>query len=797
MTSPRWIKVIRDLRSHLSRTILSVLSIAVGVIAFGGMLTARNTIIDNLELSYRAGNPSDISIDLGPYDQALLRWVKGQPGVHDASGIAVYNGTLTKADGTEQDMTLNAFADFNAIHVNKLRAVSGEYPPKRGNFLLERANATTAHFEIDRLVKIRLSNDKDYHLHYSGALYDVTTPAGPAATRWNMYIDERTLADLDLDARPTRILVQSAPNTPVADKYALADRLTDALGKRGFTVRAVNVNERNEHWATATGGGIILILVLVGGVALVMSGFLIINVVNGLLLSQKKIIGIMKIVGADRWQIFGVYLVMMGSIGVLALIIAMPVSYVLGSTIAYGVSGVINFDVLQSGFTLQVAVLEIVLAILVPILFSAGPIWSALQTTPAQAISEVTPRQQASVLERMLARLEQLPRTIALAFRSLFRNNVRLVMTMLTLIVAGGMFIAILNLQIGLPKMVSRSLAVNSADITLAFGAPIGRIAAINRAAQVTGVKEVEGWLSTQATVVRADGSDGATVIVNGGDAHARSVVPWLMSGRWLNTYSPDTRDEIVLSSSLMESEPTLKVGDRIKLKRAGETKTYRIVGFSGRSGGVGTSSYPAYTHYETVERLVGAANVATSLRVLTTDSSQAFTDNMAEVLRKRFEDINVSITSAQSRTKILANVMNALNIIIILMFVVATLIAVVGGLGLAGTMSLNVMERTREIGVMRAVGAESPDLRMMFVVEGLFIGLLSALISYIISFPLTMTIGNALGSSLRFGAIAMEYNWLGYALWPVIVSTVSVIASLSPAQRASQISIREALAYA
>jgi DNA-binding CsgD family transcriptional regulator len=178
-----------------------------------------------------------------------------------------------------------------------------------------------------------------------------------------------------------------------------------------------------------------LILVLVGAVALIMSGFLIMNVVNGLLLSQKKIIGIMKIVGADRWQIFGVYLVMMASLGVLALLIALPVSILLGTAIAGFISGVINFDVIQSGFTPLIAALEVGVAVLVPLAFSAGPIWSALRVTPAEAISEVTPRQTTSLLERILAKLENLPRILMLAFRSLFRNNVRLVVTMLTHIV--------------------------------------------------------------------------------------------------------------------------------------------------------------------------------------------------------------------------------------------------------------------------------------------------------------------------------------------------------------------------
>ena len=654
----------------------------------------------------------------------------------------------------------------------------------------------SAALTVGDVMRIRLNTDKIFDLRYSGALYDVTVPAGPAATRWNLYIAERTLADLDLDTRPTRLLIQTTPGTSIAQKYALAERLNDALAKRGVIVRGVNVNERNEHWAAATAGGIILILVLVGAVTLIMSGFLIINVVNGLLLSQKKIIGIMKIVGGDRWQIFGVYLAMMASLGGLALLIAMPLSGLLGRTIATFISGVINFDVTQSGFTAPIAALEVVVALLVPLVFSAGPIWAALRITPAEAISEVTPRQTTSLLERILAKLENMPRILMLAFRSLFRNNVRLVVTMLTLIVAGGIFISILNLRDGIPVTLKRNLAINNADITLAFAAPISRIGIVNRALQVAGVTHAEGWLTTQATVVRAVG-DGSTLILSGGAEDSRTVLPPLVSGRWLSAYSAQTRDELVLSIGVLDSEPNLKLGDVLTLKRAGETHTFRIVGFVSRSGGPAASTFPAYGHYETIERVGGLANMATSVRVLTADTSKANTDQLAEVLRKSYEAANVTVVNVTTKAQTLGNVLTALNVIITLMIVVATLIGIVGGLGLAGTMSLNVMERTREVGVMRAVGAESPDLRLMFVIEGLLIGLLSALIAFVVSVPLSMLIGTALGTALRLGAISLQFSPVGYVLWPLIVSVVSILASISPAQRASRISIREALAYA
>jgi len=796
MLSPRWLKVLHDLRDNLPRTLLSVASIAVGVIAFGGMLAGRNAVVANIDRAYRMSNPSDMTIDLSPFDSdLLLRWVKQQQGVQDATGVAIVGGVIVKADGSEQDVTMYGYEDYAAIPLHTPRPVTGRFPPGRGEFLFERASVRASGMSLGEFATIRLASDVEYSLRYVGTLYDASAPSGPAASRLGMYVDARTLADLGIDARPTRLLLRTAPELSVAEKYALADRLTDALARHGMRVRGFDVNERGEHWAASTASGVIFILVIVGAAALVLSGFLIVNVVNGLLLSQRRIIAVMKIVGGDRLQIMGVYLAMMAVLGALAATIALPLSAVLGRTLAGFVAGVINFDVVVDGFTWQVALAELIVALVVPMAFAAWPIWSALRVPAAEAISDVPQRSQAGVTERLLARLDRAPRILVLAFRGLFRNRVRMLMTMATLIAAGGVFIAVLNLRIAMPRTIVDVMGVNSADVTISLRTAISRTAAENRARQAPGVEDAEGWITAQATVVREDG-DGSALQINGGPFDSAFVAPMMHSGRWLARDGVNSRDEIVLSISLLEDEPGLNLGDSITLRSSAGEHTFRIVGFVRRIGG-GMAPPLAYVHFETASRLVGTGGRVTSVRVRSADASASYTERLLTELRRSFEDAGIAVANAQSRTTLIGNVQSAFGVIISIMLVVAVLISLVGGLGLAGTMSLSVMERTREIGVMRAIGAETGDLRAMFIVEGLCIGLLSAAASFLLSVPLTDLIGSALGTAIRMGEIERAFSSAGYVLWPLIVCAVSIVASLSPAHRAGRISIREALAYA
>ena len=124
-------------------------------------------------------------------------------------------------------------------------------------------------------------------------------------------------------------------------------------------------------------------------------------------------------------------------------------------------------------------------------------------------------------------------------------------------------------------------------------------------------------------------------------------------------------------------------------------------------------------------------------------------------------------------------------------------IIAVVGGLGLAGTMSINVLERTREIGVMRAIGASNGSVRQIVVVERVLIGVLSGLIGAALAVPISILLSNAIGTMLLRDPLFYTFGWLGLAIWFGLVILIATLASVLPAMRAARLTVREVLAYA
>jgi len=130
------------------------------------------------------------------------------------------------------------------------------------------------------------------------------------------------------------------------------------------------------------------------------------------------------------------------------------------------------------------------------------------------------------------------------------------------------------------------------------------------------------------------------------------------------------------------------------------------------------------------------------------------------------------------------------------MLLALAIIVAVVGGISLMGTLSLGVVERTREIGVMRAIGARSRTIMGMFVMEGILQGLLSWLLAVPLSFALARLLANALGQVMFDANLDYQYDYPAVLIWLGIILVISTLASILPARNATQISVRESLAY-
>ena len=210
----------------------------------------------------------------------------------------------------------------------------------------------------------------------------------------------------------------------------------------------------------------------------------------------------------------------------------------------------------------------------------------------------------------------------------------------------------------------------------------------------------------------------------------------------------------------------------------------------------IDTGSPILYVNYEYLSHVTGHPDQVYSLRVLTGQHDGATQSRITDELTALYEARGIQVPFAQTATEFYQSVTAITDIIIYFMMVMAVLIALVGGLGLMSTMSINVLERTREIGVMRAIGASNGDIQGIVIVEGMVIGLLSWALSVLISIPITSILTYGVGVSTLGSPLPPVLDPKGMVVWLVFSLVLTLLSSALPARGASRLTVRDTLVY-
>jgi putative ABC transport system permease protein len=180
----------------------------------------------------------------------------------------------------------------------------------------------------------------------------------------------------------------------------------------------------------------------------------------------------------------------------------------------------------------------------------------------------------------------------------------------------------------------------------------------------------------------------------------------------------------------------------------------------------------------------------------VTVQHDREYQNMMARELDAYFRDRGFHVQEATPGLSSLDKAAESLDILITFLLIMALLTAAVGSMGLTGTMSMNVLERTREIGIMRSIGATDREIMRMVIVEGLLIGLISFGLAILAAVPFTYLLSGIVSNAVFATPIAVEWTYTGYLIWLGLVIVLSSLASVLPARSAARLTIREVLAY-
>ncbi|MBI5964768.1 MAG: ABC transporter permease, partial [Chloroflexi bacterium] len=430
--------------------------------------------------------------------------------------------------------------------------------------------------------------------------------------------------------------------------------------------------------------------------------------------------------------------------------------------------------------------------VIVPVLAAILPIYNSVRVTVREALSDYGLGGNAKPKDDSVNRNSVLiPRPIRISIRNTFRRKVRLGITLFTLVLGGAVFIAVYNLWASFDQVMEDIQGYFLADINVAFdhGYRFDKVA--NVAESVPGVESSEGWLEYPGTLKMGADESGTQILFVAPPSSSTLIEPIISSGRWL---MPGDENAIVIGNHLLQIFPDLKIGDWLTIEAKGRETKWHIVGTYSITGNV--SPPLLYVNYEYLSVLVGEPEMAYSLRITTSQHDSISQRRINDQIQAAFEARGINIRSTQLSADFIRDQTAQTDILVYFMLVMACLIAIVGGLGLMGTMSINVLERTREIGVMRAIGASNGDIQSIVITEGMVIGILSWAISIFVAIPITNVLCFGVGTAILTAPMPAVYGVNGVIAWLIFTIVLGTLASALPARRASRLTVKDTLAY-
>lgn len=779
-------KILRDLWLNKARSALVIIAVAVGVAVYGVMATGEFILQRDLSGAYLASQPADAILRVDGADRVLLARLRQSEHVQAVEGRRIVAGKVETPSGwTTIEMHGMTEGALPTIHQLAL-APGAALPDAAGDILLERSATAVIAAETGQPITVRLADGSEHELVVTGLANDLAPIPSSIDPTVYSYIFPATLAALGLPDEPNTLylVTTAAPKTQAAVETAVTAIVAE-IEQAGYQVVQARIPEpQRPRLADNLEGGMAVLRIL-GQLCLVLSAFLVVSVMSGLVAGQIGQIGVMKAVGARTWQILVMYLTMVLLVGLLALLLALPLSLAGAYLMAHFTAQTMDFDI--NGLTLswRVVAVQAASALLLPVLAALLPISAGARRTVKEAISLAGVESRGAGGAVWLKSASVLT---ALGVRNVFRRRLRLSLGTLALGLAGAMFISVFGTRIALQQALTKLQAEWNYDVSIALTAMHPAAELRDAALATPGVVAAEAWGMVDGRSFFTDDRLSGSLTVIGVPIDTQFTKPDIRAGRWLRPEEPAT---IFLNGDAVRQVARSGLGEMLRLRFASGDRDYRVVGSGARM--FSPAAYVAYTDFESLISAPGLANWVVVRTATGTASGQASIEAaLVDEFARRGLEVARTDTSARRRQTTSAQ----LQTIVVLLLVMALLIAAVGGMGLATTLSLNLLERRREIGVLRAIGARNSAIRRLILAEALAMATIGYVISLLLMLPISLALGNKLGASILYRPLDFVFSGLGLLLWIILIFFIALFASLAPAQNAVRMAVNETLSF-
>jgi putative ABC transport system permease protein len=789
--------VLGDAAEQRGRLVMMLIAMAVGIFALGLIATAYAILGRELDAGYLATNPPAALLDVEPLDDAAVAEVRGRPGVVWAEEGSRVWGRIEVGPEEWLPLLLIVRPTFALQRIGKLELERGQWPADGEGIVLERTAAGLANSGVGQEVMVQSPSGTPHRLTVTGIVHDPSLPPARQQQAVYGYVSPATLGALGETTALKSLSVSTASRDPASVERTMVD-VARWLQDSGHKVGEIRIPPRHHpHWGMMQ--NIVRLLLVLSVMTLALGAVLTATLAATLLAPQTRQIGVMKAIGARGAQITQLYAALIGLIGLAAVALGLPLGIFAGRRLASVVMQNQNIDAQNLSIPGWLGCVLAVAGVGLPLLFALIPIAHATRRPVREALNDhgVSPPPAGRRWMRGSRVTAAFP-AVTLGLQSSMRRKGRLMLTLGLLATAGALFIANLNILAAWRHSLVDARVERHADIEIHFAKPQPTAAAAAAVLSVPGTVQVESFSDEVAAPTRGDRLNITRTFPDGGHGslrlHAVTIEsaflnPALQRGRWL---SPDQPNGAVLNLQALTFFPGLKLGDTIRVTVRGVALELRALGII-REHLAGATFYVSA---ETYRRALNEADVSGGLRVALQSQDERFAVAATAGIERSLAGAGIKVAGVTTRAGLGRALGGHLFMLIAILTFMAMLMAIVGLLGLASTLGTSVLERAREFGVMRAIGAGDRSIRAVVLAEGLLIGVMSVGFAAVASVPLTWIAARVVGAASLGPARGTIMSAYSIPLWLAVVLAGATAASLGPVRKALRVAVREALAY-
>ena len=390
-----------------------------------------------------------------------------------------------------------------------------------------------------------------------------------------------------------------------------------------------------------------------------------------------------------------------------------------------------------------------------------------------------------------------------LAVRSLFRNKSRSILTMLGIIIGVSAVILLVSIGQGLQSYITQQFESLGSNLVMVLPGKVGQGGGISGAPNLAGSKLT---LSDVEKLSRLGGA----VESAGGGIEMPSTVSYLGKSKYTTTVGLTAEYQkmrnLTVSEGRMITDSDVRAGRNVvdigpglvedlfggsnpigrQVTMGGQK--FQVVGVLSKIGsgglGVDVNSFVVLP-VTTAQKLFGMKTVqAIGVKAKDKDSIPAVISAVEKELGKRLKEDDFSVVDSSS---LLETINQILGVITIALGGIAAISLVVGGVGIMNIMLVSVTERTREIGLRKAVGAKPQDILIQFLIESVTLSVVGGAIGVLIGFLGSLVINQFITTTVTLWSVALAFG---------VSAAIGIIFGVTPAARASKLNPIEALKY-